>query len=445
MNVDISSGTSLSAGELHDLADRHVLHSLRRDRRLIFARGQGCRLWDVEGREYLDAISGTNGPAMVGHCHPHVTELLSRQLAELSSTFLSHLSVTGVDFARRLAAIAPAGLTQSYLCPGGGEAVEAAIKLAMRITGRREAIALQGSYHGMSLGMMSLGGIPALREWFPGGVRWPTFSQVPAADPYRPAFAGEEPWSASILALEAALDGTTSGSVAAIALELVQGPAGHIELPHAYVADVQRICRERGILLIVDEVQTALGRCGTMWATDLYGVQPDIVTVGKAFGGGFPFGGVLVRPDLIDEAIERDPWNILTFQNQPLQAAAGLAVLDIVEEERLDERAQKLGAQARERFQEMAERYEVIGDVRGPGLFIGVDLVLDRESKAPATEACTRGYSHGLDQGLITWFGGAGNVLKFKPALTSSDADIDEMLTRCESIIALVEREVHGR
>jgi 2,2-dialkylglycine decarboxylase (pyruvate) len=370
---------------------------------------------------------------------------VSRQLSELSSTFLSHLSVTSVEFARRLAAVAPAGLTQSYLCPGGGEAVEAAIKLAMRITGRSEAIALQGSYHGMSLGMMSLGGIPALREWFPGGVRWPTFYQVPGANPYRPAFAGEEAWTESIRALEAALDGGTYHRVAAIALELVQGPGGHIELPHAYVADVQRICRERGILLIVDEVQTALGRCGTLWATDLYGVQPDMVTVGKAFGGGFPFGAVLTRPDLIDDAIERDPWNILTFQNQPLQAAAALAVLDIVQEERLDERARQLGEVARARFESMAERYQVIGDVRGPGLFIGVDLVLDREGKAPATEECTRAYSYALDQGLITWFGGAGNVLKFKPPLTSSDEEVDEMLARCESVIAFVEREVHGR
>jgi 2,2-dialkylglycine decarboxylase (pyruvate) len=444
MHVHTPPVVSVDAGELHELADRHVLHSLRRDRRLIFARGQGCHLWDVEGREYLDAISGTNGPALVGHCHPHVSECVSRQLTELSSTFLSHLSIPVVEFGRRLAAIAPAGLTQSYLCPGGGEAVEAAVKLAMRITGRSEAIALQGSYHGMSLGMMSLGGIPALREWFPGGVRWPTFYQVPGADPYRPAFAGEEAWSASIRALEAALDGGTYRRVAAIVVELVQGPGGHIELPHAYVADVQRICRERGILFIVDEVQTALGRCGALWATDLYGVKPDLLTVGKAFGGGFPFGALLIRPDLIDESIERDPWNILTFQNQPLQAAAGLAVLDIVQEERLDERAQRLGVVARRRFESMAERYQVVGDVRGPGLFVGVDLVRDRESKTPATEACTRAYSYALDHGLITWFGGAGNVLKFKPPLTSTDEEIDEMLARCESVIAFVEHEVYG-
>ena len=132
----------MTEDDLQRAADDHVLNSLRRDRRLIFARASGCRLWDTEGREYLDGISGTNGPAAVGHAHPAVTEAVSRQLAELPSTFISHLSVPVIEFCRRLAGIAPAGLTRSFLCPGGGEAMEAALKLAMRITGKSEVIAL---------------------------------------------------------------------------------------------------------------------------------------------------------------------------------------------------------------------------------------------------------------------------------------------------------------
>jgi 2,2-dialkylglycine decarboxylase (pyruvate) len=431
----------MAAGDLHAAADRFVLHALRRSRRLVFERASGVRVWDVEGREYLDAVSGTNGPALVGHAHPLVTEAVARQLAELPSTFIIHDSVPVVRFAERLAALAPAGLTKTFLCPGGGEAVEAAVKLACRVTGRTEVVSLQGAYHGMSLATMSLGGIRGLREWFPGGVRWPTFRQVPSADLYRPALGDAE---AAVRALEASLDVEGFGPVAAFVMELVQGPGGHIVFPHEYYREIQRVCRERQVLLIVDEVQTALGRCGELWACDVFDVAPDMVVIGKAFGGGYPFGGVIVRDDLVDEEIERDPWHILTFMNQPLQAAAGLAVLDVVEQEGLVERARALGATARERLEALADKYEVVGDVRGPGLFIGVDLVTDRESRRPATDVCLDAWEFALDRGLLTWFGGSGNVLKFKPPLVTSDAELDEMLSRVEDVVAFVDERVRA-
>jgi 2,2-dialkylglycine decarboxylase (pyruvate) len=428
--------------ELRVAADRHVLGALRRGRRVVFARASGSRMWDTDGREYLDAVSGTNGPAMVGHAHPHVTEVVSGQLAELPSHFLIHDSVPLIRFAERIDAISPVGPAKTFLCPGGGEAIEAAVKLAMRLTGRAEVISLHGAYHGMSLATMGLGGLPALREWLPEGLRWPSFQQAPLPDPYRPPLG--DGWEAVAKALEATLDAGTMHPPAAVVLELVQGPGGHVELAPGYAAEVQRICRERGVLLIVDEVQTGLARCGTTWACDLHGVQPDMVVVGKAFGGGFPFGGVIARADLIDDEVEASPWHILTFMNQPLQAAAGNAVLDIVEDERLAERATRLGAHATARFRGLADRYEVIGDVRGPGLFIGVDLVEDRTERRPATEACTAAWDDAMERGLITWFGGAGgNVLKFKPPLTSSDDEIDAMLDLCEETIAFVERRVH--
>jgi 4-aminobutyrate aminotransferase len=427
-------------------ADRYVLHSLRRDRRLVFARSEGSRLWDVAGRMYLDAISGTNGPAMVGHAHPRVTEALSRQLATLPSTFLSHDSVPVVEFCRKMAEIAPPGLEKTFLCPGGGEAVEAALKLAIRATGRTEVLSLYGAYHGMSLATMGLAGIPSLREWFPGGLRWPTFHQVPSGDRYRPPLgeAGPDGRDPSARALEAALDGGTYGPVAAIIVELVQGPGGHVVYSPAYYREVQQICRERDILLIVDEVQTALGRCGTLWACDHFDVEPDILVVGKAFGGGFPFGAIVVRPELVTDEIEMEPWHILTFQNQPLQAAAGLAVVEVVETEDLAGRARSLGEQARERLQELGTRYEVVGDVRGPGLYLGLDLVEDRETKSPATRACREAWAWAVDHGLITWFGGAGNVLKFKPPLTTPPDDFEAMLDLVEETVACVEGLVHG-
>jgi 2,2-dialkylglycine decarboxylase (pyruvate) len=430
---------------LRAAADRYVLGALRRDLRVVFTHARGCRMWDAAGNEYLDAVSGTNGPAMVGHAHPHVTEAVSAQLDRLPSTFLIHDSEPVIRFAERIDAISPVGPAKTFLCPGGGEAIETAVKLAMRLTGRAEVVSLHGAYHGMSLATMGLGGLPALREWLPEGLRWPSFQQAPLPDPYRPPL-GEGGWEPVVRALEATLDAGTVHLPAAVLLELVQGPGGHVELPRGYASEVARICRERGVLLIVDEVQTGLGRCGTTWACDLHEVQPDIVAVGKAFGGGFPFGGVIARADLIDADVEASPWQILTFMNQPLQAAAGNAVLDIYEREGLAERADRLGAQARARFAEMAELYAVIGDVRGPGLFIGVDLVADRDSRAPATEACSAAWEHAMGLGLITWFGGAGgNVLKFKPPLTSSEAEIDTMLDRCEETIAFVERQVRSQ
>lgn len=430
MTVDIND-----AGALRAAADQYVLTPMLRDRRMIYTRGEGCRLWDAEGNEYLDAISGTNGVALVGHANPRVADAVAAQFRQLSSHFLNAASPPQIELARRISEHAPTGPSKTYLCPGGGEAVEGALKLAMRITGRGEVFSLHGGYHGTGFGALGLLGIPSVREWFPGGIRWPTFQQAPNADPYRPQLGDDADWRPAARALEAAIDRGSYHNVAAVILELVQGPGGHVAFPREYVQEVRRITAARGILMIVDEVQTGLARCGSLWCSDLYGVKPDIVTVGKAWGGGFPFGAVIADAGLITPELEADPWHILTFQNQPLQAAAALAVLDIVEDEGLVERCAEIGRHATARFEEMAERHEIIGDVRGPGLFIGVDLVVDRETRRPATEACHDALDRALDLGLLTYFGGAGNVLKFKPPAVTSDEDINTMLDRCEELI----------
>lgn len=430
---------------IHDDLDRFVLQSLRRDKQRIFERGEGSRLWDVEGREYLDTMSGSAGPAMVGHAHPRVQEAVASQMATLPSANILHQSTPVIAFCKRMAEITPRGLTRTVLCAGGGEAIEAAIKFAMRVTGRPEVIALTGSYHGMSLALMTLGGNPALRGGVPASAQWPTFRQVPNADPYRPPLGPEGGWEASARALETAIDLESYGQVAALVMEVVQGPSGHVVFPAEYYAEVQRICRERGVLLIVDEIQTALARCGSMWAVDLFGLEPDILCVGKAFGGGVPFGAFVTRDELVSDDLESEPWHILTFMNQPLGAAAGLAVIEIVEDEQLVERARTLGDHATERFQAMADRYEVIGDVRGPGLFIGLDFVEDRDSRTPATVACGEAWEFALDRGLLAQFGGAGNVLKFKPPLTVPESDFEQMLDLVDETAAFIEQRVHSR
>jgi 4-aminobutyrate aminotransferase-like enzyme len=421
-----------------------VLHALKREKSLIFERAQGSRMWDIHGKVYLDTMSGSAGPAMVGHANPLVTEAVSLQMAKLPSTNVLHESIPVIEFCARMASIAPKGMTKTFLCTGGGEAVEAAIKFAIRVTGRSEMLSLTGGYHGQSLATMGLGGMPNFRKWLPGAMRWPNFRQIPSADTYRPLLGeGPDSCNAAIHALQADLDGASSGQVAALVIEIVQGPNGHSLFPAEYYEGIQRICRERGVLLIVDEIQTGLCRCGTPWASDLYNVRPDILVVGKALGGGFPIGAFVTRPELIPAGMESEPWHVLTFMNQPLAAAAGLAVLDIMEKERLADRAHKLGAQATQRFRQLAKRFDVIGDVRGPGLFIGVDFVEDLETKIPATAACRKAWDFALDNGLLTQFGGfAANVFKLKPPLNTPQEDFDRMLDISEDMVAFIQKEV---
>ena len=436
----------MDAPELRVNAERHVLHSLKRSRCVIFERGDDARLWDVDGRMYLDTMSGSAGPALVGHANPRVAGAVAAQMARLPTTNILHQSAPVIEYCTRLAATAPEGLDRVALMAGGGDAVEAAIKLAMRVTGKTEILSLHGAYHGMSLATMSLAGIAPDRSWLPGGVRWPTFRQVPNADTYRnPLGEGPDAWRASLGALENAMDGGY-GQVAALVMEVVQGPGGHVLFPPEYYAGVQRACRARDVLLIVDEVQTGIGRCGAMWASDLFGVAPDVLVAGKAIGGGVPTGAVIARSDLVDDVLEASPWQILTFMNQPLAAAAGMAVLDIVEEEGLVDRARVLGERATARFRELAQAHDVIGDVRGPGLFVGIDYVLDRGTKAPATGACEEAWEYAVDRGLLCQFGGIhGNVLKFKPPLTTPEDDFERMLDLVAEVTQFISNTVRGR
>jgi len=215
-----------------DTGSRFVLHSLRRDPCLTLVRGENARLWDADGRMYLDTMSGSAGPAMVGHANPRVAEAVARQMATLPTTNILHQSDTLIAYCTRLAGLTPEGLTKIAVLAGGGEAIEAAVKLAMRVTGRTEVLSLHGAYHGMSLATMGLAGIAGDRAWLPGAVRWPTFRQVPNADTYRNPL-GEGAWEASVRALESALDGGY-GQVAAFVMEIVQGPGGHVLFPPGY-------------------------------------------------------------------------------------------------------------------------------------------------------------------------------------------------------------------
>ena len=414
-------------------AEKYVVHSLACpgvDKGTVFESASGVILKDTEGKEYIDAISGTNGPLLIGHSHPGLTEALENQSKKISHTLGIFDNIPLIQLCEKLESITPSSIHKSYVCTGGGASVEAAIKLIMKVTGKAEFISLHYSYHGLSLGTMSLGGIPSLRNWVPGGLRWPGFQQVPNPYCYRCPFgAHEESCGLECAgALRAALNHGTSGQVAGFILELCQGPGGHIALPQRYVDEVAKICRERDILIIVDEVQTGLGRCGSWFCSDLYNFKPDAVIIGKAMGGGYPIGAASFSDRIATPEVESETWHSLTFQNDPLGAAVGLAVLGIIEKEDLISRANVVGDTVRKKLNEMSEEFEIIGDIRGPGLFIGIELVKDRKTKEPAVAETAAGVAYALENGLVTFTGGAGNVLKIKPPLVITDEQVERMM-----------------
>lgn len=428
-----------------------LLHSIARppvDKRLVFVEGKGAILKDINGKEYIDGISGTNGPLLVGHSHPKIVQAVKDQVEKLSQHMTIFDNVPSIEAAGKLHSIVPSEwkLGKTYFCPGGGEAVEAALKLIMKQTRKSEIISLHLSYHGLSLGTMSLGGMPWLRSFVAGGIRWPGFHQIPNAYCYRCPYGLEHPGCGLQCAaeLENAIKYGSSGSVAAFIMEPVQGPGGHIEFPDEYYREVRRICDDNGVLLIADEVQTGLGRCGAYFASQLHNLRPDVLVLGKALGGGLPIGAVIFREDLTPPELDKETWHSLTFQNNPLVCAAASAVLDIIRDERLPQRAANLGKRFTETFRRLADQYPVIGEVRGPGLFIGIELVRNRKTKEPAKEETSRAVWSALDKGLITFTGGLGNVLKVKPPLTITDGQADRLLNIVGEIIAEASRPMAG-
>ncbi len=428
-----------------------LLHSLARpprDKRIIFVEGRGAILKDVEGREYLDGISGTNGPALVGHSHPKVVQAIQEQAQKLCQHLTCYDNIPAIEAAAKLHKTVPAHwkLEKTYFCPGGGDAVETGLKMVMKQTRKSEVISLYFSYHGLSLGTMSLGGMPWLRNFVPGGIRWPGFHQIPNAYCYRCPYGLQHPGCGLQCAaeLENAIKYGSSGNVAAFIMEPVQGPGGHIEFPKEYYKEVRRICDENEVLLIVDEVQTGIGRCGSMFASQLYDLKPDVLILGKALGGGLPIGAVMFREDLTPPELENETWHSLTFQNNPVICAAASAVLDIVQQERLPERAAQLGSRFTKEFMALAEEYPVLGEVRGPGLFIGLEFVKDPKTKEPAIAETNRAIWYALENRFITFSGGVGNVLKVKPPLTITEEQADRLLQLMKQTIIEINRSINS-
>jgi 4-aminobutyrate aminotransferase-like enzyme len=404
---------------------------------LAMARGQGTTLIDEDGQEYIDFIAGIT-IGSVGHCHPHYVEALKRQVEKL--TFGSFTTETRTRFLEMLASLTPEGLTRIQMFSGGAEAVEAALRLAKAATGKREVIGFWGGFHGKTGGVLGLLGSDFkhhLGPFLPGQYL------TPYADCYRCPLRLTYPDCGIACAdyVRDVIRHQTGGEIAAIIVEPVQGTAGNIVPPEGFLRAIQQIAKEAGALLLCDEMITGIGRTGSMWGSDHDQVVPDIMTVGKGVGGGFPLSAVVSTEALTS----KKPWSnpsasSSSYGGNPLAAAAGLASLEIILKENLVKNADRVGAVMLKRLEALKEKHRVVGEVRGRGLLLGIELVKDRRTKEPLGKDVTQAlYQECLRRGLCAMTYSA--TVRINPPLMISEETALAGLAILDEALEAVVRE----
>ena len=402
---------------------------------LAMARGQGSTLIDEDGQEYIDFIAGIT-IGSVGHCHPHYVEALKRQVEKL--TFGSFTTETRTRFLEMLASLTPEGLTRIQMFSGGAEAVEAALRLAKAATGKREVFGFWGGFHGKTGGVLGLLGSDFkhhLGPFLPGQYL------TPYADCYRCPLRLTYPDCGIACAdyVRDVIRHQTGGEIAAIIVEPVQGTAGNIVPPEGFLRAIQQIAKEAGALLLCDEMITGIGRTGSMWGSDHDQVVPDIMTVGKGVGGGFPLSAVVST----EELTSKKPWSnpsasSSSYGGNPLAAAAGLASLEIILKENLVKNADRVGAVMLKRLEALKEKHRVVGEVRGRGLLLGIELVKDRRTKEPLGKDVTQAlYQECLRRGLAAMTYSA-TVRINPPLMISEEAALAGLAILDEALEAVV-------
>ncbi|WP_119274225.1 aspartate aminotransferase family protein [Taklimakanibacter deserti] len=408
-------------------AHKHLLRYGGSFEPLIIERAQGSYVYDADGRAILDFTSGQMS-AILGHSHPKIVQAVQKQITKLDHLFSGMLSRPVVDLAERLAKLAP-GLDKVILLSTGAEANEAAIRLAKLVTGKHEVVAFSKSWHGMTGAALSATFSAGRKGYGPSTVG--SFA-MPAPNPYRPRFThpdGTLDWQSELDDAFALVDSQSTGSLAAFIAEPILSVGGVLDLPPGYLAALKRKCEERGMLLILDEAQTGIGRTGTMFAFQRDGVTPDILTLSKTLGAGLPLAAMMTTAEIEETAHERGYLFYTTHVSDPLPAAVGLAVLDVVEDEELVEKARRSGELLRQGLLSLQQRYDCIGDVRGRGLLIGLEIVSDRNRKEPAGELGSRIGEEAMRRGLstnIVKMPAMGSVFRIAPPLTISDDEISE-------------------
>jgi 4-aminobutyrate aminotransferase / (S)-3-amino-2-methylpropionate transaminase / 5-aminovalerate transaminase len=390
---------------------------------VVIDQGHGATLTDVDGNTFLDFTGGV-GCLNVGHSHPSVVAAAQEQLTRFSHTDFTIVPYeVYVELAERLCELAPVRKpAKAAFFNAGTEAVENAVKFARAYTGRPAVIGFEGGFHGRTL--LSLTLTSKTHPYKAGlGPFAPEVYRVPFPNEYR------GPSSAEALdALERALvTQIAAESVAAIVLEPVQGEGGFVVAPPEFVEGVRRLCDEHGIVFVVDEVQTGFGRTGRMWGIEHYDVEPDLITTAKSIAAGLPLSGVLGKAEIMDAPGDSAIGG--TYVGNPVAQAAALAVLDVFEEEGLNDRGAAIGDHIRERMQAWQERWDAIGHVRGLGAMLAIELVHDRETKAPAADLASQVVGQASERGLLLLKSGIyGNCIRVLVPLVISDAELDEAL-----------------
>jgi 2,2-dialkylglycine decarboxylase (pyruvate) len=393
---------------------------------MIIERAQGSFVYDADGRAILDFTSGQMS-AVLGHSHPEIVSVINEYAGKLDHLFSGMLSRPVVDLATRLADITPDGLDRALLLSTGAESNEAAIRMAKLVTGKYEIVGFAQSWHGMTGAAASATYSAGRKGVGPAAVG--SFA-IPAPFTYRPRFErhGEYDYLAELDYAFDLIDRQSSGNLAAFIAEPILSSGGIIELPPGYMAALKRKCEERGMLLILDEAQTGVGRTGTMFAFQRDGITPDILTLSKTLGAGLPLAAVVTSAQIEERAHELGYLFYTTHVSDPLPAAVGLRVLDVVERDGLVARANIMGERLRRGLLDLMERFDCIGDIRGRGLLLGMEIVKDRRTKEPADGLGTKITRECMNLGLsmnIVQLPGMGGVFRIAPPLTVSEEEID--------------------
>ena len=411
-------------------ANKHLMRYGPDFETVIIEKALGSFVYDADDRAILDFTSGQMS-AVLGHTHPDIVATVERQMGRVAHLFSGMLSRPVVELASRLAALAP-GLDRVQLLTTGAESNEAAIRMAKLVTGGHEIVAFAQSWHGMT-GAAASATYSAGRKGY-GPTAAGSFV-IPAPNSYRPRFAhpdGSNDWQTELDDAFRLVDQQSTGNLAAFIAEPILSSGGILELPPGYLAALKRKCEERGMLLILDEAQTGIGRTGHMFAFQRDGVTPDILTLSKTLGAGLPLAAVMTTEAIEQRAHDKGFLFYTTHVSDPLVAAVGVTVLDVVARDNLVEQAKIRGERLRQGLLSLQQRFDCVGDVRGRGLLLGLEIVTDRRTKAAGFELGAKIMEAAMRRGLsmnIVKLPGMGGVFRIAPPLTVSDDEIDQGLS----------------